>query len=40
MTQSRSNNKVLVFIIFLLLVTNIAVLAYFLFQAKSLLKNG
>lgn len=34
MTQSRSNNKVLVFIIFLLLLTNIAVLAYFLFLCK------
>ncbi len=34
MTQSRSNNKVLVFIVFLLLLTNIAVLAYFLFLCK------
>lgn len=34
MTQSRSNNKVLVFIIFLLLLTNIAVLGYFLFWGK------
>lgn len=34
MTQSRSNNKILVFIIFLLLITNIAVLTYFLFLGK------
>jgi|SRR5690606_6797379 len=34
MMQSRSNSKVLVFIIFLLLVTNIAVLGYFLFLGK------
>jgi protein CpxP len=34
MTQSRSTNKVLVFIIFLLLLTNILVLGYFLFFCK------
>lgn len=34
MNQNRSTNKILVFVIFLLLITNIAVVGYFLFFAK------
>lgn len=39
MTNSRSKNKILVFIILLLLVTNLAVLGYFLFLCKKPEKN-